>query len=119
MNFPVVDPFELGELLLRRFDSPFGIRGRSNHERALAAAEELIVSRDFIYEAHPIARHFYPRPVVASAILPPRASGSNDLNQFVASTFARGFQTSALIQLKAMAAGSCHTNTATESARRR
>jgi len=42
MNFPVADTFELGELLLRRFDCLFGIWRRSNHDRALAASEELI-----------------------------------------------------------------------------
>jgi hypothetical protein len=92
MNFPVADTFELGELLLRRFDCLFGIWRRSNHDRALAAAEELIVSWDFIHEAHAVARHLYPHPVVATAILPPQASGQNDLNQFAASTLLGAFR---------------------------
>jgi hypothetical protein len=57
INLPIANGLGLGELLLRRFDRLFSIRRRSNDDRSLAAAKELIVSGNFVYAAHAIARH--------------------------------------------------------------
>ena len=60
-----------GKLLLRGLDRPLtGARG-SNDDRALAAAEKLFVSGNFIDEAHAIARHlFLSHPAIDNYCLP-------------------------------------------------
>jgi hypothetical protein len=60
MNFPVADAFEPGEPLLRRLDRPSRTARGSDDDRALAAAEKFIESRNFIDEPHAIARHLSP-----------------------------------------------------------
>ena len=57
MNFPVSDALEFGESLLRCFEGPLGVGCRANEYGALAAAEKPIVSWNFIYETHAVARH--------------------------------------------------------------
>jgi hypothetical protein len=57
MNVPVFDAFKPRELLFRRLDCPFSGGRRMNNNRALAAAKKLIVSRNFIDEAHAIVWH--------------------------------------------------------------
>jgi hypothetical protein len=82
MDFPVANALELGELLLRRFDRPFSAGRRSNEDRALAAAEKPIVSRDLIHETDAITRHLSSPNPVSHTIMARRSMGLDDLDQF-------------------------------------
>jgi hypothetical protein len=82
MNLPITDAFELGELFLRRFGRPFSARRRANDDRPLAAAEELIISGNFVDEAHAIGRHLARSQCGFKAIMTQQSTGLDDLDQF-------------------------------------
>jgi hypothetical protein len=58
MYLPIDDTFELSEPFFRRLDRFSLASRRSNRDRALAAAEELTVSGNFVNKTYAIALHY-------------------------------------------------------------
>jgi len=60
MNFPVAKAFELGKLLLCRFDRLFSARRRFDDDQSLAAAKQPTVSENFVHEKHALGTFWRP-----------------------------------------------------------